>query len=242
MTYGDATNPGHITPLLEAEPDQIILCLTPDNRTPAAYRNTYLLAAQQLASTAQRLAPDSHLIMVSSTSLYAQNNGESVNEASACQPQTGTAQILLAAEQAIAKSHNPFSIVRFSGIYGPGRRRLLDRVKTGKLSPLNLPHWTNRIHSKDCAAVLEHLIQHPQWSKNGAGVLLASDCKPALNTEVETWLAEQMGVARETAPEKINPPTGKRCSNQRLLESGFQFQYPSYREGYQAMMASDRNT
>lgn len=239
MSYGDATEPGQIKDLLKDRPEQIVLCLTPGNRTPEAYRNTYLKSAQQLAQAAKRLAPESHLIMVSSTSCYAQNRGEKVNESSSCLPLKETAKVLLASEQEISSSPNPFSIVRFSGIYGPGRRRLLDKVKAGDFSPVDSPVWTNRIHAEDCAAVLAHLLEHPQWSRTGAGILLASDGEPALNTEVENWLAEQMGLARRAEPTEAKPATGKRCDIQRLTSSGFKLQYPNYRTGYHSIISPE---
>jgi hypothetical protein len=32
--------------------------------------------------------------------------------------------------------------------------------------------------------------------------------------------------------------TNKKCSNQKLLASGYEFKYPTYREGYRAVLAA----
>lgn len=122
MHYGDANDAKLIEKLLNPPPDQLIITLTPDTRTPEAYRQTYLGPAQLIAESVRELAPSCHLIFISSTSVYGQNDGESVDEYSKTEPKEETAQILIQAERAIIYSGNPWSIVRFSGIYGPGKR------------------------------------------------------------------------------------------------------------------------
>ncbi len=48
----------------------------------------------------------------------------------------------------------PPTVVRFGGIYGPGRNYFLNQVVTGKILRSSEPIYTNRIHLEDCAAVL----------------------------------------------------------------------------------------
>ena len=56
------------------------------------------------------------------------------------------------------------------------------------------------------------------------------------------WLAGQVGVDAppRMKADDVNSGRGgnKRCSNRRLLESGFRFRYPGFREGYAAMLAA----
>ena len=54
--------------------------------------------------------------------------------------------------------------------------------------------------------------------------------------EVVTWLAEQMGVTEFLSETATNERGNKRCSNQRLLDSGFKFRYPSFKDGYAEML------
>ena len=239
MSYADAADPKIIEDLLRQQPDQLIFCLTPDSRAVAEYEKTYLQPAQIVSRMAKKWAPNCHLIFVSSTSVYAQNSGEPVDENSLTNPQRETAQIMLKAEAAIAESGNPWSVVRFSGIYGPGRERLLNKVLQSDFTDADEVSWTNRIHSDDCASVLEHLITHPQLSTQGAGILIATDSTPVLNTEAEVWLAEKLKVSPPNKTASFQP-SGKRCSNLKLLSQGFALQYPGYREGYGKLIESRR--
>jgi hypothetical protein len=54
-------------------------------------------------------------------------------------------------------------------------------------------------------------------------------------SEVTEFIATSLNI---TLPRMAgeNPITGKRCSNKRLLESDYRFIYPTYREGYQALL------
>ena len=130
-------------------------------------------------------------------------------------------------------------MLRLGGIYGPGRTSLVERVRSGaaRVSP-GSARFTNRIHRDDAAAALAHLAALPAAPSCHLGV----DCAPAPEAEVLAWLAERLGVAPpcEDAPparEETRRATGnKRCSNARLLATGFRFRYPTYREGYEALL------
>ena len=241
MSFGDASDAKVLEPLLLEQPQQIILCLTPDSREASAYRATYLGAARTLSMLASKVSPSSHLIFVSSTSVYGQNSGEEIDEDSEASPDRDQSKVLLKAENEIVRSKNPWSIVRFSGIYGPGRTRLIRNVQAGKFTQDSSASWTNRIHSEDCAEVLKVLLENFSKTNQGAGYLVGSDCEPALNTDVEKWLAKKLErpsteVLTQLEKSEIK---GKRCRNSKLLSLGFKFQYPNFREGYQALLDTD---
>jgi len=63
---------------------------------------------------------------------------------------------------------------------------------------------------------------------------LASDSEPVTQHQLRQWLAAQLKV--ELQEERVEQTAIRRCSNQRLLDSGYQFIYPSYRVGYQALI------
>merc|ERR1711879_463797 len=71
------------------------------------------------------------LLFVSSSSVYHQMQGEWVDETSETQPSSFAGQELLAAEQALLKHAIPGTIVRFTGIYGPGRNRMIEQARHG---------------------------------------------------------------------------------------------------------------
>jgi hypothetical protein len=72
------------------------------------------------------------------------------------------------------------------------------------------------------------------------------DDLPAPQYEVETWLAQALGIAAE-APQtqaaivrEAMSEGHKRCSNRLLHASGYQLRYADYRSGYGAVLASSR--
>lgn len=245
MHFGDAANTEIVEPLLKQLPDQIILCLTPDSRKPPAYLKSYLEPARLVSGLAKKWAPSAHLIFVSSTSVFSQNSGQLIDETSVAEPDKETSQILIAAESEICSCGNPWSVVRFSGIYGPGRERLLEKIQAGEITPIEAASWTNRIHSEDCASILAHLLHRFNQSQQGNGMLIGTDSEPALNTDVEDWIARSLGHSglsrtlsgRNTSPlNDASKFSGKRCSNKKLLASGFTLKYPDFRHGYQALI------
>lgn len=216
--------------LAENRFDIAIITLTPGERTDEAYRQTYVENSRRLINTWQvhNNAPGL-TVFVSSTSVYAQNNGEWVDENSVANAENFSGQRLLEAEQLWRDSGMKTCVVRFSGIYGPGRNYLIERVKSGCAGG---EQYTNRIHADDSAGVLEHLCQQHIADVPLPEVLLASDCEPVPAWQVSQWLARRMNLSPSDNTTMINRAGNKRCSNKQLLASGYVFKYPSYREGY----------
>ena len=90
-------------------------------------------------------------------------------------------------------------VVRFAGIYGPGREALLARVRAGQGGAAR--HWTNRIHVEDAAAALQHLL----GLAAPAALYLGSDGHPAPEAEVLQWIAQRMGVTVGRADRRARP-------------------------------------
>jgi nucleoside-diphosphate-sugar epimerase len=128
--------------------------------------------------------------------------------------------------------------VRFSGIYGPGRSRLLSQVQAGKGRPKLPEQWSNRIHADDCGAVLAHLIELLESNKPIEPIYLASDCEPVTQYDIRQWLAQKLDVS--LIAEAVKLGSIRRCSNRLLLDTGFKFNYPSYKEGYDALIENQK--
>jgi len=188
-----------------------------------------LARAMALASSVPKL-----VIWVSSTSVYGHCNGDWVNEQSPTTAQSFSGKLLLEAEQQITALPCPTVIVRFSGIYGPGRTRMLDQIIAGKGRPAQPEQWSNRIYSEDCAGVLAHFVRAFDAGRELENLYIATDCAPVTQHELRIWLAQQLEV--ELEDEIVEQKAIRRCSNQRLLDSGYQFVYPSYKEGYQSLI------
>lgn len=227
----DVTNAEELAEVLRQNFAVIIISMTPSERSDAGYERAYVQTCRNLVAGlgAQSLKPRL-VIFVSSTAVYGQLDGSWVDENSPTRPEGFSGQRLLEAESVIQNSGYPYSIVRFSGIYGPNRNRLIEQVKQKRASTST--HFTNRIHADDCARSLAHLIELDRKGENLQSMYLATDSAPAPMLDVVTWLAEQMGVAEFLSETAANERGNKRCSNQRLLDSGFEFRYPSYRDGY----------
>ena len=202
------------------------------SHSPRAAGLAGLLAA--LAAQGQR---PRRVLFVSSTSVYAQDRGERVDESSPTEPRRFNGRLLLDAEGLLHDSPFQGTVVRFAGIYGPGRTRLLEGLRRGKPAPTEgPPRYTNRIHRDDCAGVLEHLmgLESPE------SLYLGVDCEPVEDDTLRVWLAEELGVAlpmsRRGGSEGFR---GRRCDNARLLSSGYAFQYPSFREGYAPLIRGE---
>ncbi|MEM7054851.1 MAG: SDR family oxidoreductase [Pseudomonadota bacterium] len=222
----DLTQPDSLVPIA-GHWDAVVYTATPSERTPEGYRNAYLHGLNNLL---QQISTD-RLIVVSSTAVYGQDQGEWVDEYSPTEPQGFNGQILLEAEQRAFQADG--IVVRFSGIYGPGRTRLIERVRNGAIECRRQPPiWTNRIHADDCAAVLAHLLE----LEKPEAVYLASDHEPVTRWDLYEWLAKRLSVP---GPIEVADPAagqGKRVKNHHLFNSGFDFRYRSFRQGYDGLI------
>jgi nucleoside-diphosphate-sugar epimerase len=179
-------------------------------------------------------------IFTSSTGVYAQQSGEWVDETSPAEPVHFSGRELLLAEQTVLRSGFPAIVVRLGGIYGPGRTRLIDSVRRGTAECTDGPAvYTNRIHRDDCAGVLQHVMQLAQPNS----LYVAVDNEPAEQNTVLRWLTLQLGLPPpRTVPAGNADVRGhrsnKRCRNARLVETGYMFRYPTFREGYHALLTT----
>lgn len=201
-----------------------------------AYRTSYV---EGVANLRRRLAFRGRFVFASSTAVYGQRDGSWVDETSPTEPAGFRGRILLEAE-ACARRASGDVAVRFGGIYGPGREGLLERVRRGQATIAPGPsRYTNRIHRDDAAGVLRFLaaLAHPE------AIYLGVDADPAPEREVLTWLAERLGAPppREAPaePGSRRAEANRRCSSQRLRAAGYRFFYPTFREGYSAILAGD---
>lgn len=215
--------------------DAVVITLTPAAHTPAAYERSYVETLQNLLPV-WRAVPPGLILFVSSTSVYHQRDGEWVDEESEVLPEHFSGRCLLRAESLLRESSLPVCVVRFAGIYGPGRDFLLRQVRAGKGGS---PEFTNRIHADDGAGFLAHLLRRHFSGDGLEPVYIGCDSGPAPGVEVRRWLGERIGVDPDSLLPSISERGGnKRCSNRRLLASGYRMLYPSYREGYGALLAS----
>jgi nucleoside-diphosphate-sugar epimerase len=229
---------------LDGDFTEAFFIVSPDGRTERNYRAVYEIGLDNLLAK----LPDARWIMVSSTSVYGQtvasvpdrlrhfrhpwqSQGEWVNEDSVAEPNTVTSRLIRQAELRLMALNPKNIVVRFSGIYGPGREYLLRQAMQTPAIQQTPPYFTNRIHQRDCVGVLAFLLEQRLAGKALEQCYLASDDDPAPMWDVMTWLAEQLHCPPPTA-ETVDAGMNKRCSNARLKALGYRFQYPGYKDGY----------
>ncbi len=209
----------------------VFYLVSADSYDAESYDRAYRLGVVHLLEALAHLPKPELLVFVSSTSVYAQNDGGLVNEESPVSSEGFARQALLNGEKLVLESGIPAIVLRFSGIYGPGRMRFRDSVLNGHTGLAQTNFYTNRIHRHDCVGVLQHMITN---GKSGE-IYIGSDSEPVGHNETVSYLAQKAGIEILKASPLSSPSVhrgNKRCSNQKLLASGYQFIYPSFRSGY----------
>ena len=213
--------------------DYLVYAASADGGTEEQYRKAYI---DGLANVLQRLESENYqpkrVFFTSSTSTFHQSKGEWVTEASETYPVKYTGKIMLEAEKLMGQAPFNSTSVRLGGIYGPGRNRLIDRVRKGQGCPEEPRVFSNRIHQKDAAGIIVHLIRRDMEELAVEPLYLGVDGHPSTMFETLQWMGEQLNIEldndRFPAPQRGN----RRCSNQKLLEAGYQFYFPDFRKGY----------
>ncbi len=223
---------------LDTDFDQVFFMIAPDRRDEACYRAVYHLGLSHLFSHFSQEERPPHWIFISSTRVYGEMQGEWVDELTPVSPKDVTGQLLHQAENWVRENRSDNIIVRFSGIYGPDRRRLLSLTQERVPIQRDPPYYTNRIHQEDCAEVLAFLFEARLAGKPLEQCYLVSDDVPVPMFKIISWIARQMKVSEVIEkPRAENKLQNKRCRNDRLKSLGYQLKYPSYREGYLPLLS-----
>jgi nucleoside-diphosphate-sugar epimerase len=244
-------------PVIPADTDIVIVAIAADGPTEDAYRASYVDGLRNLLDALDAAGVETRrFLLVSSTAVYGVDDGSWIDEETPALPSSATGAVLLEAEELLRARQPGATVLRLSGVYGPGRERLIGQVRSGTASPVGLASHTNRIHRDDAAAAIVHLVT---GVAEPAPLYLGADSLPARRGAVLTFLAGELGVpdpfpgetgrpaasgesaigpARQGHRASSGPRGGdKRCNNALLLASGFRFEYPSYREGYRSLLA-----
>lgn len=219
----------------------LVYSAAPDAGGEEGYRAVYLEGLQNLLGTLDvgdsRGDMPARLILVSSTAVYGQNDGSTVDETSPAEPVDYRGRVLLEAERLVARSATESVSLRLAGIYGPGRRRVLDDVLRGEARYVP-GRYVNLVHRDDAAGALLHLVELPRDGVDS--MYIGCDREPVEQRVLFEWLAERSGsgAPRAGSPAAAGTPN-KRCSSRRLVASGYRFSYPTFREGFERIWRED---
>jgi nucleoside-diphosphate-sugar epimerase len=229
----DLGEPATLAALRERHFDIVVVTSAAGRFDEDHYRRVYV---EGLANLLDALRGTPHVLLASSTAVYHQCHGEWVDEDSPTEPHGFSGRILLQAEALLREcAAHRATVLRFGGIYGPGRERLLREVAAGIGCAREPVRYTNRIHREDCAGILQFLVGRLLRGETLAPLYLGVDSEPAPMWEVRHWIAAELGVALDDAAggaQGGRAPGSKRCSNRRLLEAGYALRYPDFRAGY----------
>jgi nucleoside-diphosphate-sugar epimerase len=227
---------------LDAVPDvdALVFAASSGGRGAEAARRVYVEGLRTAIESfgARDDSPD-RLVYTSSTGVYGDHDGDWVDEETPLEPTTEKTTVLAEAERIAREVASDYdidgSVARFAGLYGPDRYRL-ERYLEGPVTE----GYLNMIHRDDAAGVVRFML-----TDTDADLLLAVDDEPVDKWDFADWLADECGVERppkRTKAERLDDDiseaarrrilTSKRCSNDRLRELGYEFRYPTYREGY----------
>lgn len=214
--------------------DQVVFCAAPDSGDAAAYRAVYETAwGNLLAAVCAAETPPRRVLLITSTRPYAQQDGGWVDEDSPVSARDAQTASLLRAECMLRDSGLPGLVLRPAGLYGAEEGPLLRSLREGRARCASgPPRWSNRMHRDDAARAIVHLL----GLADPAPLYLGVDCEPTDHAELLRELAAWIGVPAPESAQLPPPAANRRCRNARLLASGFRFEYPSWREGYRAVL------
>ena len=225
-------------PPLPGDTEVVAFTTAADRRDVDAYRRAYVTATGRVLDALEEAgATPGRVLFTSSTAVYGVDDGAEVDEDTPTDPTSATGAVLVEAERSLWQRRPDAVSLRLAGVYGPGRTRLIEQVREGRaLRPERVVH-TNRIHRDDAAAALLHLAVLPS---DPATCYLGVDDEPAPLGEVVAFLAAELGLPIPPVGDVRRSRGGdKRCRNARLRGTGWVPTYPSYREGYRAVLAGE---
>jgi nucleoside-diphosphate-sugar epimerase len=122
-----------------------------DRASGASMHSVYV---DGLANVLAHLPPPVRFIYISSSSVYGQTDGGWADEEALTEPAEEAGKIVLAAEQVLRDRLPAAVILRFAGIYGPGRLLRRKTIEQGEPIVGDADKWLNLIHVDDGARVI----------------------------------------------------------------------------------------
>ena len=214
----------------------VVHCASSGRGGSDSYQALFLNATRNLFAALEI----GHFLFVSSTSVYAQADGSSVNELSPAEPERTTGKILRRAEDFVLSQRG--TVARLAGLYGPGRCLPLARLLAGDAIIEGEGERTmNSIYRDDAVSGLLFLAK-----LQPGDIFNVVDSCPSSQLEWFRWVAQRVG--------KPTPPfgprdltrkrawTNKRVSNAKLRGLGWDPAFPSFREGVERILEEGTGT
>ncbi|MDQ6633094.1 MAG: SDR family oxidoreductase [Verrucomicrobiota bacterium] len=226
---------------IPADFDWIVNTVSSSKGGVGEYREVYFNGTKNLIEWLAP-TPPKKFVYTSSTGVYGQTDASQVKETSPTEPTNETGKILIETEQlllvAFARQNFPAIILRVAGIYGPERGHLFQQyLKNEAKIFAQGQRLINMIHRDDLMGAIIAALKSGRVGE----IYNAVDEEPVPQIHFFRWLSETLGknmppFATETEnTNRKRALTNKKVLNRKLkMELGYQFKYPTFRQGYTA--------
>ncbi|HEY2785683.1 MAG TPA: NAD-dependent epimerase/dehydratase family protein [Fimbriiglobus sp.] len=225
---GDVTDPSSLTGLPSVE--TVIYAVGLDRSVGKPMRAVYI---DGLANVLDSLPTPARFLHVSSSSVYGQSAGEWVTEESPTEPTEESGKVVLEAERLLTARMPTAVILRFAGIYGPGRLLREKAIRAGEPLVGDAEKWLNLIHVDDgVRAVLA-----AETRAVPGEIYNVADGEPVSRRDFYSELARVLSAppARFEPGQNARGESHRRVSNGKARNRlGFALAYPNYQAGLAA--------
>jgi nucleoside-diphosphate-sugar epimerase len=207
--------------LLPKQFDAVVYAASTGGGGPEAYALAYDVGVKRALAWAREVGAHS-FVFTSSTGVYRQDDGGLVDEESIVGG-APTANAILGGERAVLDSgFAKARVLRFGGLYGPGRHHMVDQLRRGdRVIGGRVDHYINYLHRDDAASsILAALVA----GLAGARVYNVGDGHPVTKEALARWIAERLGqsspIFDPAAPAGPRVAKGGRTQPSRIVATG----------------------
>ncbi len=185
----------------------------PGEGTTDPYIHNFITA---LSTSSQPEKQPAKIILISTTAVYGDCQGEWITEAQPVNPQTDRGMRRLDAENTLRswseKTGVPIVILRVGGIYGAGRLPIARLQKELPILKESESPFTNRIHQDDLAQICVAAGEHGKASESKVEIYNVSDGQPSTMSYYFKAVAKAKGLSQ--------PPEISRVKAESVMSAG----------------------
>jgi nucleoside-diphosphate-sugar epimerase len=220
----------------------VVYCVGMERTAGRSMREVYVAGLGKVLAELTRperaLRPE-RFLYVSSTGVYGQTGGDWVDEDAATQPRDEAGRVVLEAEELLRRSWPEAIVLRFAGIYGPGRVIGKQLLQSGQPIPGAPDGWLNLIHVEDGAGAV---LAAEERGRPGA-LYHVADGRPVRRQDYYAALARLLRSPAPTFAPGASERGNRRIDNTRLRqELGFVPRWADLERGLADALARETAT
>lgn len=228
-------------------PERVFHAVGYDRSAGASMRDVYVEGLSKVLDRLSEAAPG-RLVLASTTGVYGARDGCWVDEESPAGPSSEPGRVCLEAEEVVrafaARTGWRAVVLRFAGLYGPGR--VIGRLGLEHDRPIegDPDHWLNLVHVEDAAACATAALTHPSPGR----LYVVSDERPVRRRAYYELAARCLGLGPPRFAARSSVPSRRDASNKRVAsgrvreELGVLFRFPDITTGLPAAIRADQST